>query len=57
LITDPAVAAEQFGALLTAPLETRSRLGTRKLSKTEIADVTNNAVQTFLRAFGSVQAR
>jgi AcrR family transcriptional regulator len=56
-ITDPAVAAEQFGALLTAPLETRSRLGTRKLSKTEIADVTNNAVQTFLRAFGSVQVR
>jgi AcrR family transcriptional regulator len=54
-ITDPAVAAEQFGALLTAPLETRSRLGTRKLSKTEIADVTNNAVQTFLRAFGPVQ--
>ena len=51
-ITDPAVAAEQFGALLTAPLETRSRLGIRKLSATELAEVTQNAVQTFLRAFG-----
>ncbi|WP_370342098.1 TetR/AcrR family transcriptional regulator C-terminal domain-containing protein [Kribbella sp. VKM Ac-2566] len=31
-ITDPAVAAEQLAALLTAPLEARSRFGTRKLS-------------------------
>ncbi|MGW7681871.1 TetR/AcrR family transcriptional regulator C-terminal domain-containing protein [Kribbella sp. NPDC054772] len=52
-ITDPAVAAEQFGALLTAPLETRSRLGTRKIPARELAEVTQNAVQTFLRAFGS----
>ncbi|MEI8408207.1 MULTISPECIES: TetR/AcrR family transcriptional regulator [unclassified Kribbella] len=52
-ITDPAVAAEQFGALLTAPLETRSHLGTRKLSTAELAEVTQNAVQTFLRAFGN----
>jgi TetR/AcrR family transcriptional repressor of mexJK operon len=52
-ITDPAVAAEQFGALLTAPLETRSQLGTRKLSTAELAEVTQNAVQTFLRAFGN----
>ncbi|MFF0341771.1 TetR/AcrR family transcriptional regulator [Kribbella sp. NPDC004875] len=51
-ITDPAMAAEQFGALLTAPLETRSRLGTRTLSKAELDEVTDNAVQTFLRAFG-----
>jgi AcrR family transcriptional regulator len=51
-ITDPGVAAEQFGALLTAPLETRSNLGTRKLSAAELAEVTQNAVQTFLRAFG-----
>jgi AcrR family transcriptional regulator len=52
-ITDPAVAAEQFGALLTAPLETRSRLGTRKIPARELAEVTQNAVRTFLRAFGS----
>jgi hypothetical protein len=39
-------------ALLTAPLETRSKLGTRKLSAAELAEVTRNAVQTFLRAFG-----
>lgn len=51
-ITDPAVAAEQFGALLTGPLETRSRLGTRTLPPTELAEVTQNAVQTFLRAYG-----
>ncbi|HZX06950.1 TetR/AcrR family transcriptional regulator [Kribbella sp.] len=54
-ITDPAVAAEQFGALLTAPLETRSRLGTRKLGAAELDEVTGNAVRTFLRAFGSEQ--
>jgi hypothetical protein len=53
-ITDPGVAAEQFGALLTAPLETRSNLGTRTLSAAELAEVTRNAVQTFLHAF-SVQ--
>jgi TetR/AcrR family transcriptional regulator, mexJK operon transcriptional repressor len=52
-ITDPSVAAEQFGALLTAPLETRSRLGTRKLGRAELTEVTQNAVQTFLRAFGN----
>jgi AcrR family transcriptional regulator len=54
---DSAVAAEQFGALLTAPLETRSRLGARKLRKAEIDEVTENAVQTFLRAFGAEQLR
>ncbi|MFI7068455.1 TetR/AcrR family transcriptional regulator C-terminal domain-containing protein [Kribbella sp. NPDC050124] len=52
-VTDPAVAAEQFGALLTGPLETRSRFGTRELGTAELADVTRNAVQTFLRAFGN----
>lgn len=51
-ITDPVVAAEQFGALLTGPLETRSRLGTRTLPPAELAEVTQNAVQTFLRAYG-----
>jgi hypothetical protein len=52
-VADPAIAAEQFGALLTAPLETRSRLGTRTLGRAELAEVTQNAVQTFLRAFGN----
>lgn len=56
-ITDPAMAAEQFGALLTAPLETRSRLGTRKLSKAELDEVTGNAVQTFLLAFGKGESK
>ncbi|MEU8222337.1 TetR/AcrR family transcriptional regulator C-terminal domain-containing protein [Kribbella sp. NPDC048915] len=51
-LEDPAVAAEQFGALLTAPLETRSQLGTRTLSAAELDEVTQNAVATFLRAFG-----
>ena len=50
---DPAVAAEQFGALLTGPLETRSRLGTRKIPQSELREVTENATQTFLRAFGN----
>ncbi|WP_405061867.1 TetR/AcrR family transcriptional regulator [Kribbella sp. NBC_01505] len=52
-LADPAVAAEQFGALLTAPLETRSRLGSREVPAAELAEVTQNAVQTFLRAFGN----
>jgi AcrR family transcriptional regulator len=52
-ITDPAVAAEQFGALLTAPFDARSRLGTRKVPAKELTEVTQNAVQTFLRAFGN----
>ncbi|WP_344241128.1 TetR/AcrR family transcriptional regulator [Kribbella hippodromi] len=51
-IKDPAVAAEQFGALLTAPLEARSRLGTRKIPASELNETVWNAVQTFLRAFG-----
>ncbi|WP_198406846.1 TetR/AcrR family transcriptional regulator C-terminal domain-containing protein [Nocardia terpenica] len=48
-----AIAAEQFGALLTGPVESRSRLGTRKLPASELREVTENAVATFLRAFGS----
>ena len=50
---DPAIAAEQFGALLTGPLETRSRLGTRKIPQSELREITRNAAQTFLRAFGN----
>lgn len=49
---DPAVAAEQFGALLTGPLESRTRMGTAKISKSELRQLVRNAVETFLRAFG-----
>ncbi|WP_431921537.1 TetR/AcrR family transcriptional regulator C-terminal domain-containing protein [Amycolatopsis tucumanensis] len=51
-ITDPARAAEQFGALLTAPLESRTRLGTRALPAAERNAVAAAAVDTFLRAYG-----
>jgi hypothetical protein len=50
---DPAIAAEHFGALLTGPLETRSRLGARKIPQSELREVIENAVGTFLRAFGT----
>lgn len=50
---DPTIAAEHFGALLTGPLENRSRLGTRKIPRPELRQVTENAVATFLRAFGN----
>ncbi|WP_308249882.1 TetR/AcrR family transcriptional regulator [Sphaerisporangium fuscum] len=49
---DPAQAAEHFLALLTAPMETRSRLGTRKVPSTETRQVATAAVDTFLRAYG-----
>jgi TetR/AcrR family transcriptional repressor of mexJK operon len=50
---DPSIAAEQFGALLTGPLETRTRLGTRKVSQAELALVVETAVDTFLLAYGN----
>jgi AcrR family transcriptional regulator len=49
---DPTQAAEQFIALLTGPIEARSRLGTRQVSDDELWAVTRAAVETFLRAFG-----
>ncbi|MBB5937767.1 TetR/AcrR family transcriptional regulator [Streptomyces zagrosensis] len=49
---DPAQAAEQFFALLTGPMEARSRLGTRPVSDAEAREVARAAVRTFLRAFG-----
>ena len=49
---DPAQAAEQFIALLTGPVEARSRLGTRTVPDDELWAVTRAAVETFLRAFG-----
>jgi TetR/AcrR family transcriptional regulator, mexJK operon transcriptional repressor len=50
--TDPDQAAEQFLALLTGPLETRTRMGTRQIQDTELHEITRAAVRTFLAAFG-----
>ncbi|ADD44682.1 TetR/AcrR family transcriptional regulator [Stackebrandtia nassauensis] len=52
LATDDAdAAAEQFTALLTGPLEARSRYGTRRVSRAERRAVAERAVTTFLRAY------
>jgi AcrR family transcriptional regulator len=48
---DPAQAAEQLLALLTGPMEARTRLGTRKASAAETRAVARAAVDTFLRAY------
>jgi AcrR family transcriptional regulator len=48
---DPAVAAEQFLALLTGPMETRSGFGVRKVSIAGARAVADAAVDTFLRAY------
>ncbi|MFC3994433.1 TetR/AcrR family transcriptional regulator [Nocardiopsis sediminis] len=50
---DPAQAAEQFLALLTAPIEGRSRLGTRPVPAAEVRTVAGAAVETFVRAYGA----
>ncbi|MEU7143195.1 TetR/AcrR family transcriptional regulator [Nocardia sp. NPDC046473] len=52
-VSDPALAAEQFLALLTGPLEARSRLGTRAVPATECCGIADAAVDTFLSAFGA----
>ena len=49
---DPARAAEQFLALLTAPLEARSRMGTRSVAGDELDEIAEAALDTFLRAYG-----
>lgn len=48
---DPALAAEQFLALLVGPMEARSPLGSHKVSTTTTRTVANAAVDTFLRAY------
>ncbi|TFV82277.1 TetR family transcriptional regulator [Microbacterium sp. dk485] len=50
---DPAVAAEQFWALLVTPAENRTQLGTRDVTSAELRESTSRAVDTFLRAFGA----
>jgi TetR/AcrR family transcriptional repressor of mexJK operon len=49
---DPGQAAEHFLALLTGPMEARSRLGTHKVPAAETHAVAKAAVDTFLRAYG-----
>jgi TetR/AcrR family transcriptional repressor of mexJK operon len=48
---DPILAAEQFFALLTGPIDKRARLGTRHVPNTELRTVAHAAVHTFLQAF------
>ncbi|WP_040813575.1 TetR/AcrR family transcriptional regulator [Nocardia concava] len=48
---DPAVAAEQFLALLSGPLEIRSRQGNRTVPAAELRAVAEAATDTFLRAY------
>ncbi|MFC5750475.1 TetR/AcrR family transcriptional regulator [Actinomadura rugatobispora] len=48
---DPVVAAEQFLALLTGPVDARTRMGARPASAGELDAVTAAAADTFLRAF------
>lgn len=49
---EPTEAAEQLLALLTGPMESRSRLGTRKVTVAEMRAVAARAVDVFLRAYG-----
>lgn len=48
---DPAVAAEQFLALLSGPLEVRSQQGNRTVSGSELRAIADAATDTFLRAY------
>ncbi|WP_083903720.1 TetR/AcrR family transcriptional regulator [Nocardia cerradoensis] len=49
---DPELAAEHFLALLTGPLEARSRLGTRAVEPAELDEIADAAADAFLRAYG-----
>ncbi|MBZ4323303.1 TetR/AcrR family transcriptional regulator [Streptomyces huiliensis] len=50
---DPDLAAEQLLALLTGPMEARTRMGTRRLDDEELRAVARTAVATFLSAYGT----
>ncbi|WP_333771529.1 TetR/AcrR family transcriptional regulator [Streptomyces sp. IBSBF 2435] len=54
---EPAQAAEQLLALLTAPMEARSRLGTRKVPAEQTRAIAHAAVRTFLCAYGPAAGR
>ncbi|MFE3192134.1 TetR/AcrR family transcriptional regulator [Nocardia sp. NPDC059240] len=49
--SDPAVAAEQFLALLSGPLEIRSHQGNRAVPAPELRALAEAATDTFLRAY------
>ncbi|GAB3465028.1 TetR/AcrR family transcriptional regulator [Actinophytocola sediminis] len=49
---DPMLAADQFLALLTGPMEARSRMGTRTVAAADMRAVASAAADTFLRAYG-----
>ncbi|WP_280344262.1 TetR/AcrR family transcriptional regulator [Nocardia neocaledoniensis] len=49
--SDPELAAEQYLALLTAPVETRSHLGARRIPAAELRTIAEAATDTFLRAY------
>ncbi|WP_235002711.1 TetR/AcrR family transcriptional regulator [Actinacidiphila paucisporea] len=49
---EPALAAEQLLALLTGPMEARSRLGTRDVPPDQTRAIARAAVTTFLAAYG-----
>jgi TetR/AcrR family transcriptional regulator, mexJK operon transcriptional repressor len=51
-ISDPDQSSEQFLALLTGPMELRSRLGTCRVPEAELRSVARAAVDTFLHAYG-----
>ncbi|WP_329110877.1 TetR/AcrR family transcriptional regulator [Micromonospora sp. NBC_01699] len=53
---DPVEAAEQLLALLTGPMDSRARLGTRPVPEGELRAVAVAAVNTFLRSYGDVRA-
>ncbi|MCF6473197.1 TetR/AcrR family transcriptional regulator [Nonomuraea sp. MG754425] len=48
---DPLLAAEQFFALLTGPMDKRARLGTCHVPDAELRALSRAAVRTFLQAF------
>ncbi|MFD0689348.1 TetR/AcrR family transcriptional regulator [Actinomadura fibrosa] len=52
-LSDPVLAAEHLTALLTGPLEARSRFGTRRISRAEREAIAESAVTTFLSAFAA----
>ncbi|WP_280269094.1 TetR/AcrR family transcriptional regulator [Nocardia wallacei] len=51
-LDDPDMAAAQFAALLSGPVDARSRFGTRAVPESELRAVTDAAVTTFLAAYG-----
>ncbi|MEV0168651.1 TetR family transcriptional regulator [Nonomuraea fuscirosea] len=55
--SDPLLAAEQFFALLTGPMDKRARLGTRQVPAAELRAFANAAVHTFLHAFAVADSR